>query len=214
MCNLSIIRLAREKFPESFAHAQTVDTKPLFPPMWPGYEASHELAPHWVLRITTTCNLSIIGLVCEKFPESFVHAQTVDTNPLFPPTWPGYEASHELAPHWVHSSIRKLIPGRHCCFVIVGPQVVVYRLSSSQVDSYTNTRSNRHLHKKYQNFLELLMGRNYASLTLSYSSERFMQKSHAQTVDTMVKTYSCGYPRDRFHVESRVAGCNQMHLRW
>ena len=45
------------------------------------------------LRITTTCNLSIIGLVREKFPESFAHAQTVDTRPLFPPpTWPGYEA--------------------------------------------------------------------------------------------------------------------------
>ena len=28
---------------------------------------------------------------------------------------------------------------------------------------------------KYQNFLELLMGRNYASLTLSYSWEGFMQ---------------------------------------
>ena len=39
----------------------------------------------------------------------------------------------ELAPHWVHSSIRKLIPGRHSRFVIVGPRVVVYRLSSSQV---------------------------------------------------------------------------------
>ena len=41
----------------------------------------------------------------------------------------------ELAPHWVHSSIRKLIPRRHSCFVIVEPRVVVYRLSSSQVDS-------------------------------------------------------------------------------
>ena len=30
------------------------------------------------LRITTTCNLSVIGLVREKFPESFAHAQTVD----------------------------------------------------------------------------------------------------------------------------------------
>ena len=46
------------------------------------------------LRITTTCNLSIIGLVREKFLESFAHAQTVDTRPLFPPpTWPGYEAN-------------------------------------------------------------------------------------------------------------------------
>ena len=43
------------------------------------------------LRITTMCNLSIIGLLCDKFPESFAHAQTVDTRPLFPPpTWPGY----------------------------------------------------------------------------------------------------------------------------
>ena len=40
----------------------------------------------------------------------------------------------ELAPHWVHSSIRKLIPRRHSHFVIVEPRVVVYRLSSSQVD--------------------------------------------------------------------------------
>ena len=46
------------------------------------------------LRITTTCNLSIIGLVRKRFPESFAHAQTVDTRPLFPPPmWPGYEAS-------------------------------------------------------------------------------------------------------------------------
>ena len=29
------------------------------------------------------------------------------------------------------------ILGRHCRFVIVGPRVVVYRLSSSQVDGYT-----------------------------------------------------------------------------
>ena len=46
------------------------------------------------LCITTTCNLSIIGLVRKRFPESFVHAQTVDARPLFPPpTWPGYKAS-------------------------------------------------------------------------------------------------------------------------
>ena len=46
------------------------------------------------LRITTTCNLPIIGLVRKGFPESLAHAQTVDTRPLFPPpTWPGYEAS-------------------------------------------------------------------------------------------------------------------------
>jgi len=45
------------------------------------------------LRITTMCNLSIFGLVRGKFPESFAHAQTVTTRPLFPPnTWPGYEA--------------------------------------------------------------------------------------------------------------------------
>ena len=45
------------------------------------------------LRITTTCNLSIIGLVRKGFPESLAHAQTVDTRPLSsPPTWPGYEA--------------------------------------------------------------------------------------------------------------------------
>ena len=47
------------------------------------------------LRITTTCNLSIIGLVRGRFLESFAHAQTVDTRPRFPlPTWPGYEANH------------------------------------------------------------------------------------------------------------------------
>ena len=40
------------------------------------------------------CNLSVFGLVCGKFPESFAYAQTVDTRPLFPPTtWPGYEAN-------------------------------------------------------------------------------------------------------------------------
>ena len=40
------------------------------------------------------CNLSVFRLVHGKFPELFVHAQTVDTRPLFPPTtWPGYEAS-------------------------------------------------------------------------------------------------------------------------
>ena len=32
MCKLSIIGLVRKKFPESFAHAQTVDTRPLFLP--------------------------------------------------------------------------------------------------------------------------------------------------------------------------------------
>ena len=32
MCNLSVFRLVRGKFPELFAHAQTVDTRPLFPP--------------------------------------------------------------------------------------------------------------------------------------------------------------------------------------
>ena len=46
------------------------------------------------LRITTMCNLSVFGLVRGKFPESFAHAQTVDTRLLFPPnTWPGYEAT-------------------------------------------------------------------------------------------------------------------------
>ena len=43
------------------------------------------------------CNLSIIGLVCKKFPESFMHAQTEDTRPHFPPPkWPGYEAREEV----------------------------------------------------------------------------------------------------------------------
>ena len=46
-------------------------------------------------RITTTCNLSIIGPVRKRFLELFTHAQTVDTRPLFPPTtWPGYEARY------------------------------------------------------------------------------------------------------------------------
>ena len=46
------------------------------------------------LRITTMCNLSVFGLVRGKFPESFAHAQAVDTRPLFSPnTWPGYEAT-------------------------------------------------------------------------------------------------------------------------
>ena len=45
------------------------------------------------LRITTMCNLSVFAFVRRKFPESFAHAQTVDTRPLFPLTmWPGYEA--------------------------------------------------------------------------------------------------------------------------
>ena len=49
------------------------------------------------LRITTMCNLSVFGLVRGKFPESFAHAQTVDTRPLFPPnTWPGYEATRQV----------------------------------------------------------------------------------------------------------------------
>ena len=40
MCNLSVFGLVRGKFPESFAHVQTVDIRPLFPPTtWPGYEA-------------------------------------------------------------------------------------------------------------------------------------------------------------------------------
>ena len=47
------------------------------------------------------------------------------------------QVSHELALHWVHSSIRELIPRRHCRFVIVGPRVVVYQLSNNQVDGYT-----------------------------------------------------------------------------
>ena len=43
MCNLSVFRLVRGKFSVSFAHAQGVDTRPLFPPnTWPGYEARGE----------------------------------------------------------------------------------------------------------------------------------------------------------------------------
>ena len=43
MCNWSVFGLVRGKFPESFAHAQTVDARPLFPPnTWPGYEARIE----------------------------------------------------------------------------------------------------------------------------------------------------------------------------
>ena len=61
------------------------------------------------LRITTTCNLSIIGLVRKRFPESFAHAQTVDTRPLFsPPTWPGYEANLQVIVY-VLSSILSLV---------------------------------------------------------------------------------------------------------
>ena len=46
------------------------------------------------LRITTMCNLYIIGLICRRFLESVAHAQTVDTRPIFPPlAWPGYEAN-------------------------------------------------------------------------------------------------------------------------
>ena len=53
------------------------------------------------LRITTTYNLPIIGLVRKGFPESLTHAQTVDTRPLFPPpTWPGYEARRALQILW------------------------------------------------------------------------------------------------------------------
>ena len=52
------------------------------------------------LRITTTCNLYIIGLVRQRFLESVAHAQTVDTRPIFPsPMWPGYEASTERKPN-------------------------------------------------------------------------------------------------------------------
>ena len=55
------------------------------------------------LGITTTCNLSIFGLVRKRFPESFAHAQTVDTGPLFPPpTWPGYEA---MLQHFAQTNI-------------------------------------------------------------------------------------------------------------
>ena len=44
----------------------------------------------------------------------------------------------ELAPHWVHSSICKLILGRCSCFIIMGQQVVVYQLTdSSQADDHT-----------------------------------------------------------------------------
>ena len=50
------------------------------------------------LVISPHNNLSIIGLVRGRFPESFAHAQTVDTRPLFPPpTWPGYEARLPLS---------------------------------------------------------------------------------------------------------------------
>ena len=55
MCNLSVFGLVRGKFPELFAHAQTVDTRPLFPPtMWPGYEASLFTAVFSQLSIFTT----------------------------------------------------------------------------------------------------------------------------------------------------------------
>ena len=91
--------------------------------MWPGYEASiskiettdrrvntaatlQAVYLVWLfLRITTKCNLSVFGLVRGKFPESFAHAQTVDTRPLFPPnTWPGYEAN---GPHTARSYCNK-----------------------------------------------------------------------------------------------------------
>ena len=61
-------------------------------------------------RITTKFNLSVFGLVRGKFPESFAHAQTVDTRPLFPPnTWPGYEAT-TLHAKFLHSESK----GRSC----------------------------------------------------------------------------------------------------
>ena len=54
------------------------------------------------LCITTTCNLSIIGLVRRRFPESFTHALTLDTRPLVPPpTRPGYEARTVPTDHYV-----------------------------------------------------------------------------------------------------------------
>ena len=64
------------------------------------------------LRITTTCNLSIIGLVRGRFPELSTHAQTVDTRSLFPPpTWPGYKAIIHL-----NISLRYII---HVCASII-----------------------------------------------------------------------------------------------
>ena len=62
MCNLSVFGLVRGKFPESFAHAQTVDTRPLFPPnTWPGYEARSILAAHVLEDIMTFWVLGIVS---------------------------------------------------------------------------------------------------------------------------------------------------------
>ena len=54
-----------------------------------------------------------------------------------------FQISHELALHWVHSSIRELIPRRHCRFVIVGPRVIVNRLSHNRVDASDSHTINR-----------------------------------------------------------------------
>ena len=56
MCNLSVFGLVRGKFPELFAHAQTVDTRPLFPPtMRPGHKAIAALKPT-VKKIVATAS--------------------------------------------------------------------------------------------------------------------------------------------------------------
>ena len=71
------------------------------------------------LRITTTCNLSIIGLVRKGFPESLAHAQTVDTRSLFPPpTWPGYEARLESTMAGESSLLEKGGSKRHANYTL------------------------------------------------------------------------------------------------
>ena len=60
MCNLSVFGVVCGKFPELFAHAQTVDTRPLFSPTtWPGYEATG--VPTFQLRLDIRGSKYFIG---------------------------------------------------------------------------------------------------------------------------------------------------------
>ena len=64
------------------------------------------------------CNLSIIGLIRGRFPESFAHAQTVDTRPLFPPpTWPGHEANPTPNTPGNHAPHNFPSLGNHACLM-------------------------------------------------------------------------------------------------
>ena len=76
MCNLSVFGLVRRKFPKSFAHVQTVDTRLLFPPTtWPGYEANTHSVSRPIFCTTSPMSSCIRYYKSHKnqYPSQYLH---------------------------------------------------------------------------------------------------------------------------------------------